>query len=219
MTNDQAADPPLVIGHFRSAGGGSSGERARLACWRRRPAFADFPAASLRQEFHTMGTGRRVPWGGVLPGMGGAGSSFRRDADTNTRDAYAPRNPPLRFPGMIRRLGNDARVFPEGIPTARMTPVVPRNPSPARRMMPWIPRERSRRADDFRCFPRSQPPIAEGCRGFPGAIPRAPIRSVACRSCDKPVRGWDAATRAGSPRERQATGENAPPVLARGLHT
>ena len=56
----------------------SSGERTRLACWRRRPAFADFPHASLRNASQ--------------PSRATAqNSSFRRDAETSTRDACAPR--------------------------------------------------------------------------------------------------------------------------------
>jgi hypothetical protein len=54
----------------------NSGEHARPACWRRRPAFANFrgrPNRSARA---------------ITPHA--AGSSFWRDAETSTRDARAP---------------------------------------------------------------------------------------------------------------------------------
>ena len=62
------------IGDGEAAG---AGERARPACWRRRPAFANFP-------------GRRIRKGHAITPRA-AGSSFRRDAETSTRDACAPR--------------------------------------------------------------------------------------------------------------------------------
>ena len=52
-------------------------ERARPACWRGRPAFANYPARRVRKAC------------AITPHA--AGSSFRRDAETSTRDASAPR--------------------------------------------------------------------------------------------------------------------------------
>ena len=67
------------ISHFRvGAAQRVSGERARLACWRRRPAFANFLHASAQNAFTPSGATRQ-------------GSSFWRDARTSTRDARAPR--------------------------------------------------------------------------------------------------------------------------------
>ena len=59
-----------------------AGERARPACWRRRPAFANFPARRDRKAR------------AITPHA--AGSSFRRDAETSTRDACAPRKRSVR---------------------------------------------------------------------------------------------------------------------------
>ena len=55
-----------------------SGEHTRPACWRRRPAVANFGGA--------------VGGGSAWSGGSVAGSAFRRDAGTNTRDACAPRS-------------------------------------------------------------------------------------------------------------------------------
>jgi len=61
------------ISHFRvGAAQRVSGERARLASWRRRPAFANFPHASAQNAFTPSGATRQ-------------GSSFWRDAKTSTR--------------------------------------------------------------------------------------------------------------------------------------
>ena len=57
------------------------------------PPSRTFDDIQSRQELHARGTRRGVPWGGVLPGPSAAESSFRRDAETSTRDECAPRTP------------------------------------------------------------------------------------------------------------------------------
>jgi hypothetical protein len=52
----------------------SSGQRTRLACWRARPAIANFPSRSSMRSVARLKT-----------------RLFRRDAETSTRDACAPR--------------------------------------------------------------------------------------------------------------------------------
>ena len=85
-----------------------SGERTRPECWRRRPAFADFPDVSFRSSFTSSVPMRQ-------------GSSFRRDAETSTRDARAPRNSqPRRFSLGFRGAKSFSSTMPRFVPTTAL---------------------------------------------------------------------------------------------------